>query len=395
MLFKAVIFDMDGLMLDTEPIYRKAWQQASVECGCELSDAIYTRLIGRSRKDAEQIILETFGPEFPLEKFRTSSRKFEAIAFSAASVTKKPGLDDLLSFLESRRIPRAVATSTEQRIALPLLAVTGLIDRFDVVATGDEVASGKPSPDLFLLAAKRLGVDPTACLVLEDAESGIIAAHSAGMHVYIVPDLVPPSSALERLAHATFNSLADVIRNLEIASIDSRPRGIDLKSLRTERLIAAPLRERDKQDLVLMHQDQNVMATLGGVRSEDESNRWLIENLEHWSRYGYGIWIFRNASDGQFVGRCGLRHVEVGGGSEVELAYALLASYWGMGFATEMTKAILKMGFEHLQMESVVALIDAANTRSRHVADKLGFRFERNVVWKDLPAMLYRFSRNA
>jgi [ribosomal protein S5]-alanine N-acetyltransferase len=395
MLIKAVIFDMDGLMLDTEPLYRKAWKQACSECGCELSDAIYTRLIGRSRKDAEQIMLEMFGSEFPLEKFRTSSRKSEAIALSGASVTKKPGLDDLLSFLESRHILRAIATSTERNIALPLLAVTGLVGRFDAVATGDEVASGKPSPDLYLLAAKRLGVDPTACLVLEDAESGIVAAHKAGMHVYIVPDLVPPLPAFERLAQATFNSLAEVTRNLEIASIDSRASGIDIKSLRTERLIAVPLSERDRQDLLRMHRDQRVMATLGGVRSEDESNRWLIENLEHWSRYGFGIWIFRDANDGQFVGRCGLRYVEVGGGSELELAYAILSSNWGMGFATEMTKVILKMGLDHLQMESVVALIDSANTRSRRVADKLGFRFERNVVWKDLPAMLYRFSRDA
>jgi len=170
MQIRAVIFDMDGLMLDTEPLYRMAWQQAAAECDCDLSDAIYKRLIGRNRGDSEQLLLETFGPGFPLEKFRACSRKCEAIAFSGASVRKKPGLDDLLSFLETRIVPKAVATSTERQLAMPLLTTSGLLDRFDAVATGDEVASGKPSPDLFLLAAKRLGVDPNACLVLEDSD---------------------------------------------------------------------------------------------------------------------------------------------------------------------------------------------------------------------------------
>jgi [ribosomal protein S5]-alanine N-acetyltransferase len=390
MLIRAVIFDMDGLMLDTEPLYRFAWKQASAECGYDLTDEIYKQLVGRSRKDGFQALVNRFGPEFPLQKFQDCVRKCEANAFSSTPIAKKPGLDSLLTFLESRKIPKAVATSTERHRALPTLNSAGLLHRFETVVTGDEVARGKPFPDIFLLAAQRLGVDPAACLVLEDAESGVVAANAAGMQVYMVPDLVIPSNATRQLAQGIFSSLADVARSLEIASLSRKSAGIDLQSFRTERLVAFPLNRHDGRELRDMHQNQVVMATLGGIKSEAEADQWLSDNLDNWNRHGFGIWIFRDACDEQFVGRSGIREVEVGGGREVELGYALLDKYWGMGFATEMAREILKLGFDRFQLKSIVALIDADNIRSRRVAEKLGFHFERNVTWKGLPAMLFR-----
>ncbi len=219
MLIRAVIFDMDGLMLDTEPLYRIAWKQASAECGFDLTDEIYKKLVGRSRKDGFEALAEAFGPEFSLQKFQACVQIREANAFSGAPIPKKPGLDSLLTFLEARNIPKAVATSTERHRALPTLNSAGLLHRFETVVTGDEVARGKPFPDIFLLTAERLGVEPAACLVLEDAESGVVAASNAGMQVYMVPDLVPPSNATRQLAQGVFTSLADVLKNLETTSI--------------------------------------------------------------------------------------------------------------------------------------------------------------------------------
>jgi beta-phosphoglucomutase-like phosphatase (HAD superfamily) len=108
-----------------------------------------------------------------------------------------------------------VATSTQRETAIPQLAAVALLDRFDAIATGDEVANGKPSPDLFLLAAQRLNVGANNCLVLEDAEPGVIAARRAGMRVYLVPDLCPPSLEAQRAARGVFHSLVDVARHLK------------------------------------------------------------------------------------------------------------------------------------------------------------------------------------
>jgi beta-phosphoglucomutase-like phosphatase (HAD superfamily) len=210
MLIQGVIFDMDGLMLDTEPAYRMAWQQASAECGYDLPDTLYFTLIGRSRIEGEQTLVDTYGPQFPLDAFHAACLRREAAVFDTTPPLKKPGLDGLLDLLDSRQVAKAVATSTVRQTATAQLAAAGLLDRFPVVTTGDEVANGKPSPDLFLLAAQRLGIEPVHCLVLEDAEAGVIAAHRAGMMVYIVPDLKPPSAEVMRLANGEFESLTAV-----------------------------------------------------------------------------------------------------------------------------------------------------------------------------------------
>jgi HAD superfamily hydrolase (TIGR01509 family) len=208
--FDAVIFDMDGLMLDTEPLYKIAWQQAAAECGHPISEELYTDLIGRSRVAGEAILANAFGADFRVEEFRAACGRSEAAAFAENLPAIKPGLEEVLALLEARAIPKAIATSTERHIAELQLRGLGLLARFDVVATGDEVVNGKPAPDLFLLAASRLGVDASRCLALEDSEAGVMAAHRAGMRVYCVPDIKVPSPDVLRLADGVFESLYEV-----------------------------------------------------------------------------------------------------------------------------------------------------------------------------------------
>jgi beta-phosphoglucomutase-like phosphatase (HAD superfamily) len=205
---------MDGLMLDTEPLYRSAWKKAAAECGFQLSDEIYAHIVGRTAADAEAELANAFGSGFVLSGFRVARDKFEAVEFPGP-LPKKPGLDGILDLLESRHIPKAVATSTKRQRALKQLEAIGLLRRFSAVAAGDEVATGKPAPDIFLLAAQRLGVQSAACLVLEDAEAGIAAANRAGMQVYLVPDLNTPPLNPVSSATAKFASLSDVTRHLE------------------------------------------------------------------------------------------------------------------------------------------------------------------------------------
>jgi HAD superfamily hydrolase (TIGR01509 family) len=207
---------MDGLILDTEPLYRAAWQQAAIGLGYVLSETAYSRMIGRKTQDGEHVMFDEFGPEFPIDAFRERYREFES-KFQKSPLPKKRGLDQLLDLLDSRRVSKAVATSTQRKVAVSELFATGLLNRFDVVATGDDVANGKPAPDLFLLAAERLGIDPVRCLVLEDAEAGVIAAHRAGMQVYMVPDLQPPSPRTEQMANRIFGSLDQVAAHLEMS----------------------------------------------------------------------------------------------------------------------------------------------------------------------------------
>jgi [ribosomal protein S5]-alanine N-acetyltransferase len=169
---------------------------------------------------------------------------------------------------------------------------------------------------------------------------------------------------------------------------------VTMESLNTHRLNAISLRRWDFRELYVMHQDSEVMKYMGGVKTEEQTNRWLTDHLDHSDVYGFGCWIFRDEADALFVGRGLLRHSQLGNVDEVELSHGLVSQYWEERLATEMAKAIVAIGVEHLKLSSLVALVDEPNTVSRRVAEKVGFRFERNTIWKSLPTMLFRFDRS-
>lgn len=212
---EAVVFDMDGLLLDTEVLARRTWGQAASDCGFALDDALFNRLIGRTRRESDAILAEAFGDAFSLDDFRRYCSTHWESCLETDGMPVKRGVGDLLDLLDEAAVPRAVATSTTRHGAERSLSLAGLRDRFEHVVTGDMVERGKPAPDIYLLAAERIGVDPAWCLALEDSHYGIMAAHAAGMMPIMVPDLLPPTEEIERLTIAIATSLDDVRDALE------------------------------------------------------------------------------------------------------------------------------------------------------------------------------------
>ncbi len=205
--FEAVIFDMDGLLIDTEALARRTWRQAADDCGFELDDALFAKLVGRTRRDSSDILTAAFGDDFALARFRERCSVHWEIALLETGIAVKSGAIELLDLLDSAGVPRAVATSTGRAGAERSLALAGVRERFPNIVTGDQVERGKPAPDIFLLAAETIDVAPSDCLVLEDSLYGVMAAHAAGMTPIMVPDLVEPTEAVERLAYRIVPSL--------------------------------------------------------------------------------------------------------------------------------------------------------------------------------------------
>ena len=204
---RAVVLDMDGLMLDTEPLYKAAWQQACADLGFDLDDQSYWRLLGRPNRECERELERMFGSVFPMARFRARWAQLWRASVNAGGIPTKPGLLELLAFVEQRALPSAVATSSDAAYTEFSLQSAGLAGRFDVVVTGDQIERGKPAPDIYLEAAGRLGVEPPQCVALEDSDNGVLAASAAGMVTVCVPDMKPPSEAAARAASRVFDSL--------------------------------------------------------------------------------------------------------------------------------------------------------------------------------------------
>jgi len=207
---RAVVFDMDGLILDTEPIYKRAWQSAAAELGYDLDDAFYARFVGRPNDDCERLLLERFGAAFPLDRFRARWRDLWDADAASNGIQSKPGLLGLLTMLDSLSLPFAIATSSEAGETDFCLRAAGLDRRFPVRVTRDQIAHGKPAPDIYLEAARRLHVPPEQCVALEDSEAGILSASRAGMVALLIPDGVPPSDISRNTAFRVLPSLAHV-----------------------------------------------------------------------------------------------------------------------------------------------------------------------------------------
>ncbi len=204
---KAVLFDMDGLMFDTERLYMETWYPSARKYGYEVNEPLLLSLLGKTAELGKQICEEHFGPEFPFYEIRKDRLALSNAIIRENGIKIKAGLIELLDHLDSKGIKKAVATSSEKFTADFYLEISGLTHRFDAVVSGDDVTKSKPNPEIFLIAAKNVGVDPKDCMVLEDSFSGIEAAYRGGMHPVMIPDILQPTPHIKDMCEAVLPSL--------------------------------------------------------------------------------------------------------------------------------------------------------------------------------------------
>lgn len=192
---EAVVFDMDGLLLDTETVYRAAMIEAGAAFGVEFSGATYAAMVGKTSPECAVMLTELYGRDFPIQPFY--QRVWTDVEVLLEAETRlKTGVIEILDYLDELGLPRGIATSNGIASVEKYLGRFDLLPRFHAVVANGCVSRHKPHPDPYLEAARRIGVDPAACLALEDSHPGVRAAHAAGMMTVMVPDILDPNEEM-------------------------------------------------------------------------------------------------------------------------------------------------------------------------------------------------------
>lgn len=211
---QGVVFDVDGVLFDTERLTQQTWLTVSREMGWPQVGEAYLEFVGQNRTDIRQKMVRLFGSEFPREHFLRTCSSYTQARIEHDGVPLKPGVREILDLLKSKHIPTALATSTGAERTSRRLELTGLGPYFSAVITGDMVEHSKPHPEIYLLACKALGTAPEGTVAVEDSPNGIRSASRAGMQVIMVPDMIPPTPELDALLWRRCGSLTQAAQVL-------------------------------------------------------------------------------------------------------------------------------------------------------------------------------------
>ena len=210
----AVIFDMDGVIFDSERLVIECWKVVAEKYGIENIEEACFECLGINAALTKELMKKRYGDTFPYDVYK---KEMSAIFHSRAAGGKLPqkkGIKELLTFLKENQIPTAVASSTRREVVMRELEEGGLLPYFDRVICGDMVERSKPEPDIFLKACESLSIDATEAYAIEDSYNGIRAAFRAGMKPIMVPDLAEPTEEMEKLACCILASLFEVMEYL-------------------------------------------------------------------------------------------------------------------------------------------------------------------------------------
>ena len=216
-----ILFDLDGLVLDTETTYFAAWRQTASAMGYHFSEAFCRSLSGLQYGAVERKIIECCGADFDLAEFNRLSGIFWRDFAESHGIGIKPGFHEWLKLIRQRQLSYALATNSRLHNALECLELSGLAEVFPVIVARDHVDRGKPAPDVFRVAAAQLQADIRRCLVLEDSPAGIVAAKAAGAVTVFVPSILPPDREAVARADRIYPDLTEAARWFRLNSIEA------------------------------------------------------------------------------------------------------------------------------------------------------------------------------
>ena len=215
MQYQAIVFDMDGVIFDTERLVIEFWKEVAKKHNIPNIEHTCIQCLGTNRVRTREIFLENYGADFPFDPYRAEVTELFDTHYKGVPLPTKPGIRELLSYLQEQDIKVGLASSTAQHLVRDEIGTAGLLPYFQTLVCGDMVEHSKPAPDIFLKACEILNADPTKSIAIEDSFNGIRSAHCAGMTPIMVPDQVQPTDEIRTLAFHVMPSLLDVLNWLK------------------------------------------------------------------------------------------------------------------------------------------------------------------------------------
>lgn len=377
----AVIFDMDGVLVDTEPLHYRINQFVMKEMGHELPYEYYRQFIGSTNAHMWNTLIRDYGLRFTPEELSAMAERKKEEILAADGYPGIAGARDFVASLKKAGFKLAVASSSTPFMIDKMTTGVGVREYFDKLVSAETVERPKPAPDVFLKAADMLEVQPSECLVIEDSENGTKAAKAAGMACL---GFINPGSGEQDLSAADY--LFEAYEGIDVdfvRMVYARHHGLPVTIAETERLVIREFAPSDFEALGALYEEKDIREAVTDMYlPEEEGRKRFLSYIEQaYSFYGYGFWALIEKTTGELVGEAGIAqpsaetqtlfHAEE---NTLELGYAIKKKKRGQGYAKEACLAILDYAKEKLDIPYLTLVIRCNNRASIALAETLGFR---------------------
>ncbi len=373
-MLKAIIFDMDGVLINSEPIHFETDVNVLKKFNVELSYDFYKQFIGTTLYHIWDELIK----EYKLTKSRAELIEMADVEkekiLSETGFIEIPGVKNLVKNIYENGYPLAVASSSPYDYIERATSAIGVRKYFKEILSGQFFENPKPAPDIFLEAAKKLGVKPEECLVIEDSKNGVRAAKAAGM---VCVGFINPDSGDQDLSSADYlvEGFEEIDTNfLEMVYCHSREEAWTV--METRNLIIREIKMDDLEEMFEIYKDESISRytdNLLDFEKEKEFTQNYIKN--QYKFYGYGLWVVIHKKSGKLIGRAGLSNRTIGNENEVEIGYLIGEKFQNKGYATEACIAIIDFAKKKLDLTKLNCFCLEENKAGTSFAEKLGFDY--------------------